>query len=135
MAAASSGGGPTKGRYCLLSSLALVRKDKVSAASSMGYLYILRDNRNGYIKIGFAAAAPTAKENPNSQLIFDWKGSLAEELELHNRFSEYRIRGEWFDLNTLQTLGILREIGEKIIGPELYSERVLGRRLCRSYRG
>jgi hypothetical protein len=70
----------------------------------ISYTYLMRNNRNGYIKIGYSGnptfrEATLQSEEPKIDLIFKVKTVIEEELFLHEKFSQKRIRGEWFNLN------------------------------------
>ena len=67
-------------------------------------MYLMKNNGNGYIKIGFTRGDPTYREStlqsqePEIELINHWKGSMDDEQQLHSMFDEKRLRGEWFSL-------------------------------------
>jgi len=71
----------------------------------IGNVYLMKNARNGYTKIGFTKNKPTFRERtlqseePEIELFKYWKGSMHDEEKLHNIFKDKRIRGEWFDLN------------------------------------
>lgn len=68
------------------------------------YIYLMRNNRNGYYKIGFSKN-PSARERtlqseePDITLIRQWPGTMFDEVALHAKFEAQRIRGEWFKLS------------------------------------
>lgn len=68
-----------------------------------GYVYLMRDARSGYTKIGFSID-PSRRERtlqsevPDVRLLCCWAGTRGDERALHQRFQEKRVRGEWFDL-------------------------------------
>jgi len=70
-----------------------------------GNVYIMKNTRNGYTKIGFTKNNPRFRERtlqseePEVELIGHWKGSMYDEDKLHKGFLKKRVRGEWFDLN------------------------------------
>ena len=70
-----------------------------------GNVYLMKNARNGYIKIGFTKNKPEFREKtfqseePEVELIKDWKGTMLDEEKLHEKFTDKRLRGEWFDLN------------------------------------
>jgi len=70
-----------------------------------GNIYLMKNGRNGYIKIGFTKNEPKFREKtfqseePEVELLNQWKGSMMDEEKLHEKFSEKRLRGEWFNLN------------------------------------
>jgi hypothetical protein len=68
------------------------------------------DAETGFMKIGFSnkpevrlrtlRRQPTLLPKPNSFFIYEaWLGTVDDERILHEKFAEYRIRGEWFDLD------------------------------------
>lgn len=69
-----------------------------------GYIYLMRNCRNGLIKIGFSSnpkfrEKTLQSEEPEIELIFKRKGSFFDEDALHSRFASKRVRGEWFRLS------------------------------------
>ena len=72
------------------------------------YIYMMRNNRNGYTKIG-VSNNPEYRENtlqsqePDVELIWKKKfnNAYCKERELHEAYNEKRIRGEWFNLTDL----------------------------------
>ena len=75
----------------------------------MGKTYLMRDNRNGYHKIGYSKEPfnrekTLQSENPDTQLLFFCNSFI--ETELHNTFKTFRIRGEWFNLTDDQVLEV-----------------------------
>jgi hypothetical protein len=74
--------------------------------------YIMLDEHTGYYKIGYSAN-PVKREStllsmkPVIKLLYVCKEFV--EPELHKKYSEYRIRGEWFDLKDQQINEILSE--------------------------
>lgn len=68
-----------------------------------GYVYLMRNERNGFTKIGFSID-PAYRERtlqsqePEVRLLFCWPGTRGAEKALHARFADRRVRGEWFDL-------------------------------------
>lgn len=67
-------------------------------------VYLMLDEKNGAYKIG-RSNSPEVREStlqsekPFIKLIDSWKGEFSDETELHRKFKEKRIRGEWFDLD------------------------------------
>lgn len=66
-------------------------------------IYLMFNPRNGYTKIG-RSIKPKVREKtlqgevPDTEIIALWNSPKSTENELHTKFSEKRIRGEWFDL-------------------------------------
>lgn len=88
------------------------RDEEKKPAPREGNVYLMRDNRSGYHKIGFTSGEPTFREStlqaeqPDIELIWHvWK-DMAYEAYLHEIFADKRVRGEWFDLdeNDLQEI-------------------------------
>lgn len=67
-------------------------------------IYLMRNNRNGFIKIG-QSDNPRSREKtlqseePEIELLKSWHGIVGQEKELHEKFSHLRLRGEWFKLD------------------------------------
>lgn len=75
-----------------------------SKTARKGFVYLVRNNRNGYVKIGFSVSpkareATLQSEEPDLEMIATWPGTMREEADLHLRYSHLRIRGEWFKLS------------------------------------
>ena len=69
-----------------------------------GYIYLMKDKRNGLTKIGYSKfpefrEKTLQSEVPEIEMIYYNFGKLKLEKELHKAFSHKRIRGEWFELN------------------------------------
>jgi predicted GIY-YIG superfamily endonuclease len=69
------------------------------------FVYLMKNTRNGYTKIGISKnpkhrEKTLQSEEPEIDLI--WKkeipNAIGREIELHKKYSDKRIRGEWFDL-------------------------------------
>lgn len=75
--------------------------------------YLMRDNKTGFYKIGYSKnpsyrERTLQSEKPDVTLLFYCDTFL--EKELHNKFKNNRVRGEWFDLsadNVLDIYGIM----------------------------
>jgi len=86
-------------------------------ASNSGYIYIMQDTTNQYLKIGFSKN-PTYREStlqaekPTIQLVRKFKGTMAQEQAAHRILAKYRIRGEWFQV----TLEQAEEAIKRVIG-------------------
>ena len=69
-----------------------------------GYIYLMRDLKTGFHKIGFSQS-PKVREKtlqaqePLIELLFAFQGTMRDERDLHEQFNAKRLRGEWFDLN------------------------------------
>lgn len=67
--------------------------------------YIMKNKRNGLYKIGYSIDPKNREktlqsEEPNINLIKVFKEN--HEKELHDNYSKYRVRGEWFKLSEVQ---------------------------------
>jgi hypothetical protein len=66
-------------------------------------IYFIRSGKNGPIKIGLGTPSERLKSlqtgNPEELFLIGVipNGGLKKELELHEMFREYNIRGEWFE--------------------------------------
>ena len=82
-----------------------INLDNVPSKSSdmLTKVYLMIDKNTGYYKIG-RSKNPKYREGtlqskkPTVELLFSYDALVKQEKELHNMFSEKRIRGEWFDL-------------------------------------
>lgn len=72
-----------------------------------GIVYYIRDTRTNYIKIGRTDGDPEDRlsclqvGNPSELIIvklIECDDSIALERELHKKYAEFHIRGEWFNL-------------------------------------
>jgi hypothetical protein len=78
-------------------------------------IYLMFNPRNGYTKIGRSIKPKVREktlqgEDPETEIIALWNSPKSTETDLHNIFSEKRIRGEWFNLG----ISDLLEIKEKM---------------------
>lgn len=86
-------------------------------ASNSGYIYIMQDTTNEYLKIGFSKN-PTYREStlqaekPTIQLVRKFKGTMSQEQQCHRMLAKYRIRGEWFSVD----LNAAEQTIKKVIG-------------------
>lgn len=79
-------------------------------------VYLIRAGETGPVKIGTACSIPDALNRIDSlqvahwetlRLLRMWSGETSEEKQLHTRFADLRIRGEWFSFSRL----MLGEVG------------------------
>lgn len=87
------------------------------AAGKVGYIYIMRDTTNNYIKVGFSnnpkyRESTLQAEKPTIELVKKFKGSMSQEQTAHRILAKYRIRGEWFNTSVeIAEEAIKRAIG------------------------
>lgn len=68
-------------------------------------IYLMKNNRNGYYKIGRSIRPPVFREKnlqaeePSIELLMWRVGLWTDEPNLHEKMADKRIRGEWFDLD------------------------------------
>lgn len=68
------------------------------------FIYLIKNNRNGLYKIG-RSKTPSIREStlqseePDISMILSFAGTSQLEKELHKRFADKRVRGEWFELS------------------------------------
>jgi len=67
-------------------------------------VYVMIDKNTGYYKIGRSVDPKRRErtlqsEKPTIEMLFNHDARVKDEKELHNMFSDKRVRGEWFDLN------------------------------------
>jgi len=86
------------------------KKPIKSVQLKMSHIYMMKNIRNGYIKIGRSnnpefRERTLQSEAPEIELIFSSPLTFAaNEKRLHSILSHKRIRGEWFDLNDEEVL-------------------------------
>lgn len=69
-----------------------------------GYVYLMKNSRNGLVKIGFSRDPQSREgtlqsEEPEIDLYHAFEGTMDEETALHREYAAKRTRGEWFKLN------------------------------------
>lgn len=73
-------------------------------------VYLISNGR--HTKIGVSVDPPTRLEmlqvgsSAGLTLLHSWPGSFDQEAELHRRYSDKRVRGEWYDLDPLEITAI-----------------------------
>lgn len=76
------------------------------------YSYLMIDENTGLYKIG-KSYKPTYRERtlqsekPTVSLVHKWPESIASESSLHSKYSDKRVRGEWFSLTQQDVKEIL----------------------------
>lgn len=89
-------------KYLILSNvLELLLNDKNNYSSNNQKTYLMKDSNTGYTKIGKAVnprfrEKTLQSEKPTISLYAVCDNLI--ELELHNKYSDKRVRGEWFNL-------------------------------------
>lgn len=86
-----------------------------------GSVYLIRNERNGYTKIGFTTGDPKYREStlqseePDISMICSFPGTtMKDESMLHELYKDKRVRGEWFDLNMIEIECIVRSHDEVV---------------------
>lgn len=76
---------------------------KAPKSKKKTFVYLMHNKQNGFYKIG-RSLNPVLRENtlqaqePDVHLVFQVEATAAYEAELHQKYAEKRIRGEWFRL-------------------------------------
>lgn len=85
--------------------LIISRVAKPKNTYQKGNVYLMKNMRNGYTKIGYTKNKPEHRERtlqseePEISLMASYSGTFEDESAIHTAFSEKRVRGEWFDLD------------------------------------
>ncbi len=93
---------------------------KVDTNSELCYTYLMKDDSNGYYKIGMSNN-PTYRERtlqsakPTITLLCSKEFSSREEARehekyLHNKYADKRLRGEWFKLTELDIINVKKSL-------------------------
>lgn len=95
------------------------RRHWTKAPRGPGFVYLMKNKRNGLTKIGYSTnpvvrEATLQSEEPEVVLIATHPGTKADETELHDRFIIHRVRGEWFRLPECDEWWVLDKWGESI---------------------
>jgi hypothetical protein len=76
-----------------------------------GCVYIIQEQGKGYVKIGFAKYFPDRlaslkTDNPHDLKIIAVIQDciMQDELDLHKKYAEYRVRGEWYEAALLRVI-------------------------------
>ena len=80
--------------------------------------YIIKDDSNLLYKIGKSInprlrERTLQSEKPNIKIVKVFENNI--EKELHNQYKEFRVRGEWFNLNSIQVNYICNKYGKESI--------------------
>ena len=90
------------------------RKPKLKKVENpkVGFVYLMLNKRNQYVKIGWSKN-PTYREetlqaeDPDIELLHKFSATFSDEKAIHQKYSEFRIRGEWFRLNEVHIRQII----------------------------
>jgi len=79
------------------------------------FLYIMRNNRNGYFKISYSKnpihrEKTLQSEDPDITILHKWECEKIVESKTHYNFKKHRLRGEWFSFTFLELLNVLKFI-------------------------
>lgn len=82
----------------------LVEDWKIRRSNRKTNLYLMKDEANGFIKVGISNTPEYRErtlqsEKPTIVMIWATEASYQDETFLHRKFSEKRLRGEWFELS------------------------------------
>lgn len=72
-----------------------------------GFVYVMYDKHTKQYKIGFSKnpnhrERTLQSEKPSIDMIFSYKSNTKVERDLHEKYKDYRTRGEWFKINKKQ---------------------------------
>lgn len=79
-------------------------RKKIRRETRSGFVYLMRNARNGYIKIGFSKNPEYREQCLQSEepeiepALLTFRTSMSVERTLHDRYARFRVRGEWFSL-------------------------------------
>lgn len=85
----------------------------------IGAVYLIKNHRNGYTKIGFTSKEPKFREatlqsqEPDISIFKTYDALYSQEQHLHLIFKKKRIRGEWFNLSAKDFLKIEQYFASK----------------------
>jgi len=95
------------GKYEWICEACIQKQAVAEIARKTAFVYLMKNTRNGFIKIGFSKnpqfrEKTLQSEEPEIELLASIEGTIDLEKELHARFSAYRIRVEWFRLSEFE---------------------------------
>ena len=96
--------------YAARSTLKLEKPARPKPLAQPGYIYVIQAGANGPVKIGWSIAPHGRIEYFQTghyeklRTILVFSGTAQDEHALHARFSDYRIRNEWFEPAVLEAL-------------------------------
>ena len=77
-------------------------KDALAADPNRGFIYFIRENGKGHVKIGFAKSIKQRlttlqiSHHGKLEVVGAIGGTMKIEKSLHRQFADYRLSGEWF---------------------------------------
>lgn len=88
------------------------RKEKIQDKENLSKVYLMYDQKEGYVKIGETknklktrrkgVSEPTLRAtDPMIEIITAWEASKELEIKLHSNYNSKRKRGEWFDFRAI----------------------------------
>jgi hypothetical protein len=89
--------------------------NKIQEKDTDTNIYVMIDHNTGYYKIG-RSKNPTRREStlqsekPTIELLCSYPATNKEESEIHYNYREFRIRGEWFNLEKWQVDDITKQL-------------------------
>lgn len=92
--------------------------DKKVKPHKPGFVYLMVNKRNKYVKIGWSKN-PTHREetlqaeDPDVEMLYKFPAIFSTEKQLHEKYAEFRVRGEWFQLNEVHIHQIVCLFEEK----------------------
>lgn len=94
-----------------------MQNQKKPGERKTGFVYLARNERNGMTKIGFSnnprqREKTLQSEEPEIHIFHKWRGCWVDEQATHVKFSDSRVRGEWFNLSKSQVARLMREFPE-----------------------
>jgi hypothetical protein len=80
------------------------------------FVYVMKNNRNGYYKIGFSKRphfreGTLQAEEPDVSILFSFPSDIQSEKMLHKKYKDCRVRGEWFALTNEHIEEIRQQAG------------------------
>ena len=82
-----------------------INKEKENIKTQNKKTYLMKDNHNGFYKIGYSKnpkfrEITLQSEKPSIKMVKTWDKNI--ESLLHKKYHNNRVRGEWFDLTKVQ---------------------------------
>jgi hypothetical protein len=105
----------TKGRHNPSRATLISQKIQEPPANKPNYVYLMKNKRNGFYKIG-KSIAPRVRERtlqseePEIEMVFKVQVDESAERKLHAAYAEKRLRGEWFSLSRFDVRKIVKDL-------------------------